>query len=188
MNRQWLRNFFLFHVHNHCKSSTFKSKALQSISYCNFGEVLLVSMRIHRDTQQTKDWFSKDSNKDLQEKKIRRSFDTKKGKGGFIVYNYPMDILSTSQLPPGIGTHSFTVSSPWGECNADYSWSWKFTITIVSLYVPPGTHHCWVDRGNEDSKLAQGFYAWPVPPGIEPQTSWSVVQRLNHKATHSTIL
>ena len=121
MNRQWLRNFFLFHVQNHCISSTFKSKALQSISYCNFGEVLLVSMRIHRDTQQTKDWFSKDRNKDLQEKKIRRSFDTKKGKGGFIVYNYPMDILSTSQLPPGIGTHSFTVSSPWGEYNADYS-------------------------------------------------------------------
>ena len=62
-----IENAFLFHVHNHCKGSTFKSKALQSISYCSFGEVLLVSMRIHRDTQQTKDWFSKDSNKDARE-------------------------------------------------------------------------------------------------------------------------
>ena len=40
-----------------------------------------------------------------------------------------------------------------------------------------------VDRGGVDSKFAQGFYTWH---GIELQTLWSRVQRLNHSATCST--
>ena len=27
-------------------------------------------------------------------------------------------------------------------------------IAVVSIFVPPGTHHCWVDRGSVDSNLA----------------------------------
>ena len=26
------------------------------------------------------------------------------------------------------------------------------------LFIPPGNHCCWVDRGDMDSKIAQGFY------------------------------
>ena len=32
-------------------------------------------------------------------------------------------------------------------------------IHIVPIFIPHGTHYCWVDRGGEDSKLAQGVYA-----------------------------
>ena len=31
-------------------------------------------------------------------------------------------------------------------------------IHTVPIFVPPGIHYCWVDRGGADSKLAQGFY------------------------------
>ena len=31
-------------------------------------------------------------------------------------------------------------------------------IHTVPIFVPPGTHYCWVDRGSVDSKLAQGLY------------------------------
>ena len=57
-------------------------------------------------------------------------------------------------------------------------------IYAVPIFVPPGTHCCWIYRGGVDSKLARGFYTWP---GIEPQTPWSRVQRHNHSATRSTI-
>ena len=60
-------------------------------------------------------------------------------------------------------------------------------FTQFRFFVPPGTHYCWVARGNVDSNIAQGFYKWPVPPGIEPQTSHSQVQRLNHSPICSTV-
>ena len=49
---------------------------------------------------------------------------------------------------PGIGTLSYTVSSPPGEFSicalcCSYSQSLQF-----SFLVPPGTHHWWVDRGS----------------------------------------
>ena len=31
------------------------------------------------------------------------------------------------------------------------------TIHTKQIFVLPGTHYCWVDRGGVDSKLAQGF-------------------------------
>ena len=31
-------------------------------------------------------------------------------------------------------------------------------IHTLTILVPPGTHHCWVDRGGADSNLAQRFY------------------------------
>ena len=31
-------------------------------------------------------------------------------------------------------------------------------IHAVPIFIPPGTHYCWKDRGSVDSKLAQGFY------------------------------
>ena len=57
-------------------------------------------------------------------------------------------------------------------------------VPTVPIFIPPGT---WVDRGGVKSKLAQGFYIWPVSTtGIEPQTLSSQVQHLNHSATCST--
>ena len=34
-------------------------------------------------------------------------------------------------------------------------------IHIVPIFVQPGSHYCWVDRGGINSKLVQGFYTWP---------------------------
>ena len=31
-------------------------------------------------------------------------------------------------------------------------------IHTFSVFVPPGTHYCWVVRGNVDSNLVHGFY------------------------------
>ena len=44
----------------------------------------------------------------------------RKGKGNMFIYS-PVSLKAHRtlyQLPPGIGTHSFTVSSAWGECSA----------------------------------------------------------------------
>ena len=61
-------------------------------------------------------------------------------------------LLSSSDLTiytPGIGTLNYTVSSPLGRIQhlrtlvqLGYSQSLQF-----SFLVPPGTYHCWVDRG-----------------------------------------
>ena len=48
------------------------------------------------------------------------------------------------QLALGIGSHSFTVSSPWEEC---CSVSAAEAIHTVPIFVPPGTHYCLVDTG-----------------------------------------
>jgi hypothetical protein len=58
------------------------------------------------------------------------------------------------KLSPGIGTHSVMVSSHWEECS-DFA---ADAIHIVSVFVPLGTHYCWVARGNVDSNLDQVFY------------------------------
>ena len=75
------------------------------------------------------------------------------------VYIYISDILKVHwnlhQLPPIIGTHSFTVSFPWGECRA---FSAVEAIHTVPIFVPPGTHYCWVARGGIGSSLAQGLF------------------------------
>ena len=75
----------------------------------------------------------------------------------FIVQITP-EVQKISQ-PLGIGIHSFTVSSPWGE----YS-SFSAAEAIHTLiFVPPGTHYCGVD-----SKLAQGFLHLTIAARIEP--------------------
>ena len=43
-------------------------------------------------------------------------------------------------------------------------------IHTVPIFIPPGTHYCWVDRGGVDSELAQGFLHMISSAGIEPQT------------------
>ena len=48
----------------------------------------------------------------------------------------------------------------------------------------PATHHCWVDRGSMDSKLAQGFADMTDDAGIEPQTPGPLAQYLFHSAMH----
>jgi hypothetical protein len=83
----------------------------------------------------------------------------------------------------GIGTNYFTVSSPRGECSMFRTAEANHT---VSFNVPPGIYYCWVARENVESKLAQGFYTWPMP-GIKPQISWSLVQSLNHSAMYSIL-
>ena len=54
----------------------------------------------------------------------------------------------------GIGTRSFKVSSPCGECSA-FSGD---TFDTVSIVVSLGIHYCWVTRDNVESKLAQALY------------------------------
>ena len=59
--------------------------------------------------------------------------------------NYPKVLeltLSQSHLP--------------GETAAQFSAA--LANHTVLIFVPPGTHYCWVDRGVVDSNLAQGFY------------------------------
>ena len=61
----------------------------------------------------------------------------------------PLSSADFTIYAPGIGTLSYTVSSPLGENSAfaplccSYSQSLQF-----SFLVPPGTHHCWLDRGS----------------------------------------
>ena len=51
----------------------------------------------------------------------------------------------------------------------------------------PGTHRCWVVRGNVDSQLAQGLYTWPTL--LESQTPGSWVQCLsNIHSLHMTMM
>ena len=47
-----------------------------------------------------------------------------------------------------------------GEKEAEFSAA--AAIHAIAIFVPPGTHYCWVDRGSVVSKLAQGVYTWPV--------------------------
>ena len=54
-----------------------------------------------------------------------------------------------------VGTHSFTVSSPCGD--AAHFLQLK-PFALYQFFVPPGTHYCWVDRGNVDSKLVHAFF------------------------------
>ena len=45
-----------------------------------------------------------------------------------------------------------------GEDAADFLQLKPFTQH--QIFVPPGTHYCWVDEGDVDSKLIRGFYTW----------------------------
>ena len=52
---------------------------------------------------------------------------------------------------------SHCLISPSGECSA---FSATVVIYTVPIFVPLGTHYCWVGRHGVDSKLA--FYTWPA--------------------------
>ena len=59
----------------------------------------------------------------------------------------PLSSADLTIYAPGIGTLSYTVSSPLGRIQ-----HLPFAAAIANHYnlaflVPPGTHHCWVDRG-----------------------------------------
>ena len=54
-------------------------------------------------------------------------------------------------LPPGIGTHSLSLTC-LGRMHQMFS-SWSH-LHSTNFFVPPGTHYCWVARGGVDSKLA----------------------------------
>jgi hypothetical protein len=73
--------------------------------------------------------------------------------------------LSFPQVTPGIGIHSITVSSHWGECSefaADAN-------DTVSCFIPPGTHYCWVARDIVNSNLTLKIYTWPVCRETNPR-------------------
>ena len=82
----------------------------------------------------------------------------------------PVGSADFTLIIPGNGTHSYTVSYPWEECSA---FSAAVAIRTVLIFIPPGTHYCWVDRGGE-SKLAQSFYTWILNEQQENgcYTSW----------------
>ncbi len=78
---------------------------------------------------------------------------------------------------PGIETHCFTVSSPWGMSQC------MFCIHTVSSSIPPGTDYCWVARIGVDSKLA---FKLPLVIGIKPSTPRSRVLCVNHSGCVDT--
>ena len=55
--------------------------------------------------------------------------------------------------------NSFSLTSLGRMQHVFCSWGHSHRINFL---VPPGTHHCLVNRGGVDLKLAQGFYTWPV--------------------------
>ena len=61
-------------------------------------------------------------------------------------------------------------------------------ILSVPIFIPPGTHYWWVDRGGVDLKLAQGFNTWPALWELNPRPLDLRVQCLNHSATCSSII
>ena len=72
----------------------------------------------------------------------------------FIVHISPVGTAGVHYLPPGIGTHSVSHSSPWGEYSA---FSAAVAIHTEPIFIPPGTYYCWVDTGGANSKLVQAF-------------------------------
>ena len=66
-------------------------------------------------------------------------------KGRYFMVLYPRKFRGPHITFPGIGTHSYTVSSSWEECSA--SSAAIAMLQIFPFIVPPGTHYCWVDRG-----------------------------------------
>ena len=75
---------------------------------------------------------------------------------------------------PGIGTNSFTVSSPWGKCSAIFcSCSHSHTTTFHSNWYP-------LLLGGQRLSHMTGI------AGIEPQTTRSWVELLCHSAKRST--
>ena len=75
------------------------------------------------------------------------------------VYIYRPDIHISS-----VDFKSFTLqvleltlshSNPLGEYS---TFSAAEAIRTAPIFIPPGTHYCWVDRDVVDSKLVQGFH------------------------------
>ena len=61
---------------------------------------------------------------------------------------------------PGIGTLSYSLISS-GENSVHFLQLMPFTIFPISKFVPPGTHHCGVDRGGMVWEgFAQHLYTW----------------------------
>ena len=89
----------------------------------------------------------------------------------------PIDSVNCVSITPGIGAHSFIISSPWGQCSV---FSAAEAIHMVSIFFPTwfllplgGQKGC----GFKTSpRLLRITYA----AGIEPQTPRSQVQHHNH--------
>ena len=104
----------------------------------------------------------------------------------FIVQRSPKAHQTLHQLPPCIGNHSFIVSSLWGECRA--------FSAAEAIHTEPNFHSTWYPLllGGHSYRRSR-FKACPrlshmtSTAGIEPQTPWSWVQRLNYSAMRSNL-
>ena len=86
----------------------------------------------------------------------------------------PPDFLRRdSNRLPGIGTHTESISSPWGECRRSTAQPEAHSYIFVHRRVPPGTHlYCWVDRSTHRVRiLPRDFHM--AQSGIEPRSSRS---------------
>ena len=110
----------------------------------------------------------------------------------FVFYNvnvnaYVYSLISPSVLQtytPGIGTLSYTASSPLGGIQLIFCSECHSQITILqfSFQQVPITSG-WAEAAWSE-KFARHIYTWPAV-GIEPQTFWSWVQNPIHLATCS---
>ena len=77
-----------------------------------------------------------------------RATTVKKCKCVYLKFDIPSSSADFTNYTPAIGTLSYTVSSPLGRIQC------IFCSLCHSLFDPPGTHHCWVDRGAWYERLA----------------------------------
>ena len=67
---------------------------------------------------------------------------------------YSSDIsVGSADFTSIIARYLNSVSSPSGEYRA-----FSTAEAIHTIYVPPGTHYCWVAKVGVDSKFTQRFY------------------------------
>ena len=78
----------------------------------------------------------------------------------------PLGSADLTLITPRCWNSLFLTHIP-GENAAQFSA--LVTIHTVPIFIPPGTHCSWVDRGGVDSKLSQGFYTWSVMQESNPK-------------------
>ena len=80
------------------------------------------------------------------------------------MYVYSPDIPSRFRRHyihyPQVSELTLSQSHLAGENAAQFSTA--VAIHTVPIFVPSGTHYCWMDRGSVDSKFTQGFYTRTV--------------------------
>ena len=87
---------------------------------------------------------------------------------------------------PGYGTHTYTVSSPWGECS-HAAYKGNGFIPFTTFFFRSTRYPLLLgDQRRCGFKACPRLLHMTGAAGIEPQTPRSRVLRLNHSATRST--